>query len=594
MKNIVSHLQTLTAAAALLATAAASARPGDDRVMDALVDELDRSMSVQLEDLQAPYFVQYAVTDSAAHRISATCGAVVGSDDSRSRRLATSVRVGYYDLDNTNFAGGGGRGFGRRGRRPGGGGRGFGGMAALPTEDSYEAIRQATWLATDAAYKSAVETLARKQAYLEDRAIEDRPADFARVDPVVAIDEKVGLELDVVAWEDRLRRLSARFLRHRHVLDAQVTLTASADNRYLVNSEGARIRRGVTGVVLAITATGQAEDGEELADRMTHHAPTAAELPDERTLAADVDAMAARLGGRVTAPVMEDYLGPVLFDGRAAPQLFRAMLARGVAGTPDPVGGGRRRFAGTQSLDKYLGKRVLPRGFNVYDDPRQTALGDRHLAGHYTIDDEGVAPERVNIVVDGRMQGMVMSRTPTRDFAESSGHGRTAGAGRTRAAVGCLFIEAENGVSAGALKDALIEAVRDQGLEYGVRVESIGGAGGSAAAQRAALLARFGGGGGGGGSGVGDPVAVYRVYPDGHEELVRGCEFGTLDVGTLRDIIAAGQEPIVHNTGSATGAAASVVAPAVLFEEVELFTIEDEPARLPIVTAPHARPRDDG
>jgi len=517
----------------------------------------------------------------------------VSSDDSRSRRLATTVRVGYYDLDNTNFAGGGGRGVGRRGRGRRGGGRGAGGMAALPIEDSYEAIRQATWLATDAAYKSAVETLARKQAYLEDRAIEDRPADFARVDPVISIHDKAGLDLDVAAWEDTLRRLSARFLRYRHVHDAQVTLTASADNRYLVNSEGALIRRGVTGVVVVITATGQAEDGEQLADRVTHHAVNVNELPDERALAADVDAMAARLAGRVTAPVMDDYLGPVLFDGRAAPQLFRSMLARGVAGAPEPVGGGRRRFAGMRSLDKYLGKRILPRGFNVYDDPRQATVGDEHLAGHYTLDDEGVAPERVNIVVDGRLQGMLMGRTPTRDFSESNGHGRSSGFGSARAAVGCLFIEADNGVSAGDLKKALIAAVRDQGIEYGVRVESIGGAGGGLAQQRAAAFARFGGGGGGGSS-VGDPVAVYRVYPDGHEELVRGCEFGSLDVGTLRDIIAVGNEPIVHNTGAAAGGGASVVAPAVLFEEVELFTIEDEPAKLPIVDAPHVRPKKAG
>jgi len=36
-------------------------------------------------------------------------------------------------------------------------------------------------------------------------------------------------------------------------------------------------------------------------------------------------------------------------------------------------------------------------------------------------------------------------------------------------------------------------------------------------------------------------------------------------------------------------AAASVVAPAVLFEEVELFTIEAEHQTLPIADAPHQR-----
>ncbi len=145
-------------------TSAFGQSEGGDVVMDALVDEMERSLTLQLEDLQSPYFVQYGVTDSHTHRISATCGAIVSSDDGHSRRLSTNVRVGYYDVDNTNFARGGrGGGIGRRGR--GGGGRGArGGMTLLPSEDSYTAIRQAAWLATDSAYKSAIETVGQTAA----------------------------------------------------------------------------------------------------------------------------------------------------------------------------------------------------------------------------------------------------------------------------------------------------------------------------------------------------------------------------------------------------------------------------------------------
>jgi hypothetical protein len=106
--------------------------------------------------------------------------------------------------------------------------------------------------------------------------------------------------------------------------------------------------------------------------------------------------------------------------------------------------------------------------------------------------------------------------------------------------------------------------------------------------------ARRGGGGGGpgaggGGGSLGDPIAVYKVYPDGREELVRGCEFGSIDVGSLKDIVAAGREPVVLNTRAGGGVAASIIAPPVLLEELELFEIEQEPGRLPIVPAPHQR-----
>ena len=107
--------------------------------------------------------------------------------------------------------------------------------------------------------------------------------------------------------------------------------------------------------------------------------------------------------------------------------------------------------------------------------------------------------------------------------------------------------------------------------------------------QRMMAQMRGGGGGGGAASTLGDPIAVYKVYPDGREQLVRGCEFGSIDVGSLKDILEAGSTPIVHNTGSATGARGSIVAPAVLFEEGELFTIDEERQTTPLIDAPHQR-----
>lgn len=576
---------TILSVGALLAVPASAAQPEDEDVLlQALVDELERSTTLQLEDLPSPYFVQYTVDDRESYRISATCGAILGSDDDRARNLSAEVRVGSYELDNTNFAGG--ERAGRR--RRGGGPAGTGGAAGLPTDDSYAAIRQATWLATDSAYKAAVETLTRKQAYMEDRSVEERPPDFARAEPVVSVEPRVALTLAIDEWERRLRAVSARFLEHLHVQDSQVTLTASVSNRYLVNSEGTRVRKSVANVVLTITADTQAEDGEQLSDRITHYAATADGLPGEAALLAEVDALAEVLAGRMQAPVLEDYIGPVLFEGRAAPQAFEALLARGVAGDPESVGSGRRRFAGLQSLEKYLDRRILPRSFQVHDDPRAELSGQQPLAGHYAIDDEGVPAERVEIVVNGRLKGMVMSRAPTSDFAASNGHGRSLGRGSARAAVGCLFVEATDGVPADELKEALIEAARDQDLEYGLRVVSISGAGGRPMSFGSGRrMSRFGGGGEAE-SPLGDPVTVYRVYLDGREELVRGCEFGSIDVGTLKDIAAAGDTPIVYNTGS-TGLPTSFVAPAVLFEELELFKIVEDRQKRPIMKAPHQR-----
>ena len=72
--------------------------------MKALVDEIQRSMDLQMEDLEQPYFIRYTVEDSILYEITASYGDLTSSERRRSRQFYSRVRVGSYELDNTNFA----------------------------------------------------------------------------------------------------------------------------------------------------------------------------------------------------------------------------------------------------------------------------------------------------------------------------------------------------------------------------------------------------------------------------------------------------------------------------------------------------------
>jgi hypothetical protein len=549
----------------------AAAAPDSDVLFKALSDELQRSMTLRLEDLDSPYFVQYAVDDTVIERVAASYGALLRAEPTRSRVLQTLVRVGSYELDNSNFVGGRG-GFGRRG------------SADLPLDDDDLALRQAIWRATDSHYKGAVETLTQKRAYLKDRTIEDRPADFTKAGAVTTAQEHVSLSFERKAWEDYARRISAKFAEHKHVQNSEVRLTAGVENRYLVNSEGTRLRYGYSEALLRVTAEAQAADGERLSDQLVYFATTPKQLPAIEAVLADVRALADRLKQLLQAPVLKDYTGPVLIDGAASPQLFRQLLARGVAGQIEPVGSQRRNIPGTEDLEKRLGKRVLPTSFRVYDDPRNAAFQGTPLAGHYLIDDEGVSAQKVEIVTGGKLQGMVTSRTPTKRFTQSTGHGRRSGSESPRSLIGCLYIESSDTKNPADLKKALLKAADDEGLEYGLRIAGLRGRdSGEAAAFRFAR-------GGISARGVGDPVAVYKVYvADGREELVRGCEFRSLDERNLRRILAAGDVSFVDNSAMGSTPSSSVIAPAILLEEMELTRIERESEKKPILEAPHVR-----
>ncbi len=84
-----------------------SAQQKEDVLLKALKDEMNRSMEkLQLEDMEKPYYIEYAVEDAETFVIKSVFGAIVESDQDRSRLLRVGLRVGSYDLDNSEFAGG--------------------------------------------------------------------------------------------------------------------------------------------------------------------------------------------------------------------------------------------------------------------------------------------------------------------------------------------------------------------------------------------------------------------------------------------------------------------------------------------------------
>ena len=58
----------------------------------------------------------------------------------------------------------------------------------LVGEDDYGPLRHDLWLATDAAYKEALEQLAQKRAFLQNRVQEEPVPDFSVEEAVVLIE----------------------------------------------------------------------------------------------------------------------------------------------------------------------------------------------------------------------------------------------------------------------------------------------------------------------------------------------------------------------------------------------------------------------
>ena len=131
----------------------------DRALLRALKDEMQRSVTdLKLENQSPPYYLAYRIVDDTKIAIKASYGGLLFSDESRSRNLYIDLRVGNYQLDNSNFL-----------CQTSGSRIIESDRIQLPVEDDYFALRQAIWLVTDGTYKRALEKLARKKAYLQNK-----------------------------------------------------------------------------------------------------------------------------------------------------------------------------------------------------------------------------------------------------------------------------------------------------------------------------------------------------------------------------------------------------------------------------------------
>ena len=239
-------------ARALTAQSAATSEPNDE-ILQALIEELERSKSLKLSNLPSPYFIEYALDDT--YSVSAICvlGALVASNATRARLPRVQLRVGSNEFDSGNYVYS--QFFG--GRMSGG---------RIPIEAGPLVLRREYWLATDRAYKGALQAIARKRAALQNVTQQEKMNDFAKAEPVRFIEPKQAIQIDQPAWTARTRRISSVFSRYPDVLNSGAEFSAGFATAYLANTDGAAVRISDNLFTMRLRADGQASDGMPLHD----------------------------------------------------------------------------------------------------------------------------------------------------------------------------------------------------------------------------------------------------------------------------------------------------------------------------------------
>jgi len=584
----------------------ALAQQDNDHTLQAMRDEMARSKSrlelkiPNTDQPVRPFYVEYRLLDLDVREIVTEFGTLLSSIHTRNRFMNVAARVGSYKLDSSNFVSDDAfRGF-------------IGPTGSVGIDRDYDSLRQDLWIATDQAFKEAVDTYSRKKGYLSSLARQSDIDDFSKAEPAQLIEPLETPDWTGRNWEQEARDTSAVMRAFSQIHESRVSYYLVYATEYLLTSEGTEIRQNRRFAAIEAGMNAVADDGVPVNHYYATYAVRPADLPNVEMVRKGLNVACTELMALRSAPPAQDYTGPVLFEARAAAPLLAQVLSPAVNGARPPISfspvleqmltglGGKSDWVGR------LGARVLPSTVTLVDDPGAKEFKGTPLVGGYSVDDEGVRGQKVTLVENGTMKGELMSRRPGPDFEQSNGHGRAAFLNDAKPTMSNLVFSSSETLSPADLKKKFLDACRAEKKserEYCLVVREMDNPALSLLHQDdfSELLGSFGGG-----AGTGDrlPLVVYRIYPDsGREEVIRGARIIGLNTRALRNIAGIGRDNFVYNYmqsqangfagtalsafGSAqVGLPASVVAPSLFFEEVEVRGERAEAKRLPLLPPP--------
>ena len=474
----------------------------DDIILKAMQDELLRNMSeLKLPRYDKPFFIMYNIQDQKSYTIAATLGSIVRSTEKSFRfKSNTRVLVGDYafndesledNLTSTPTAL----------------------EISLPIEDDYMGIRRSLWSSTDKVYRDAARHFQRHQQTLKEtgKPLADIPhRSFAKGIPVNLVSTLTPYSFDKSQWEQKLKELSALFLKHPSIQNSTVIIQFTEGYKYMVNSEGVVTKIPFRETSLMSIGQLKNAQGEFVWDQISHQAFLPDQLPSADQLKTEIENMIAQIEKQLSVPKFDDeYSGPVLLVGPVVADVFSDVFFNG----PESIMASNSipRLTGFQYqaeplMDGKIGKTIFHESITIKAKPKLKSYNGVSLSGAFEIDDEGIVPADELIVVEnGVLKNLLNDRTIT--HSAQSANGFSSGAG-------VLEVTSSQRNSEKELKEKLIVKAKADGLDYALIIRN-----------SPALMGM---------------MNVYKVsVKDGSEELVRNAIYEQINFKTFRRILGA-------------------------------------------------------
>lgn len=522
--------------------------------LNALKQEIQRGMdSLKIDKMLSPKFISYTVTDAKSIEIKASLGAIVKSTERPIRLFENRVLVGENGKTNENYIDENNMWSWNEYDN------------SLPFSNNSNDIRRSLWLYTDNNYKNAITNYEAKISALSQQSLTEDEKQLLDFGPSAKVEIMIpyqGFQVNKIQMENTARNLSAIFSRYPLIQKSSVNIFIYDGLATFANSEGTAVQYPIQITAIKVVATTQATTGDILHDHVLWFANNPAQLPNEKTMATEVEKIAENLTAltKVKA-ISEPYSGPILFEGEAAAEVFVQTFfskTNGLISVRKPAVGNEQIISlypskvKENAIEAMMNKKIISRDLSIEALPNLTSFQNIPLIGSSVVDAEGVkVPEKLVLVENGVLYNLLSSRVPTLKMKQSNGHSRPAlSNGGIETASGPSVIKMTNNnpatsVDFSKLKEMLIASAKEEDLEYAYIVRKV--VSNAAGIEKENSISFFG-------SekpkvDLSKTIQVYRVkVSDGSEELVSFAEVQGLNIKSFKRLKATSTQMQVYNT----------------------------------------------
>lgn len=563
--------------------------PDSKVVMKAMRDEMERSMKdLNLQNLPKPYYIEYQLKVVGEFNTAAYLGNTISSRSGFNNILNVSVRVGDYQLDNSNFLDIGFSFFGSTDDEERFTNR------IIPEELTYDLLRRQLWLSSDAAYKQSSEVYSKKIASLKNIIRKDTMPDFTIIQPRKSYDTTDIKDFNFDYYITLIKNLSSQFNGLPQIYTSKVNFEYLPTRIYYLNSEGVEYIKDEHFCGIEAICFTQNNIGIPIAQYFNAYSRNPKNLPSPDSLRRAINEISAKLISAIKQSSLEEsYNGPVIVEGEASGEIISRVFAPNLIAQREKLSEGMFSGFGSRfgTFQKKIGGRVLPEFVSVFDNPKDMKYKTTELVGYYTIDDQGVDAKKVTLVENGYLKTLLNDRTPIKRVTESNGHRR---GGVPMFSNLYFFFDPMKTLSNKDLKSKLLDLVKQRELPYGIIVRKALNQNIFSTGLMSLTYGIM--------SYLIDQnsipiIEAYKIFPDGREELIQNVQINSLTPQSFKDIINGSKDMYAFNLlqqnpsggfGSEGSAwiPASIISPSLLFEDLEITPIDKDIPKPPFLTTP--------